>query len=128
MHKLKPDGPHRPGRKLFNWHGSEVKLNAQFSRIVKPAAYLATRSTGSATEQPQKKGLRPAPCLTEIKHVENVSFVSTCLSVPPAVSVPNVVKKSTCGGRLQRFWETWLNRGSNPLVVLILQEGYKGSR
>ena len=42
IHKLKTDGPHRSGRKLFNWHGSEVKLNAQFSRIVKPAAYLAT--------------------------------------------------------------------------------------
>ena len=42
MHKLKTDGPQRPGRKLFNWHGSEAKLNAQFSRIVKPAAYLAT--------------------------------------------------------------------------------------
>ena len=25
MHKLKTDGPHRPGRKLFNWHGSEAK-------------------------------------------------------------------------------------------------------
>ena len=42
MHKLKTDGPHRPGRKLFSWHGSEAKLNAQFSRIVKLAAYLAT--------------------------------------------------------------------------------------
>ena len=42
MHKLKTDGPQRPGRKLFSWHGSEAKLNAQFSRIVKPAAYLAT--------------------------------------------------------------------------------------
>ena len=42
MHKLKTDGPQRPGRKLFNWHGSEAKLNAQSSRIVKPAAYLAT--------------------------------------------------------------------------------------
>ena len=42
MHKFKTDGPQRPGRKLFNWHGSEAKLNAQFSRIVKPAAYLAT--------------------------------------------------------------------------------------
>ena len=34
--------PSEAGRKLFNWHGSEAKLNAQFSRIVKPAAYLAT--------------------------------------------------------------------------------------
>ena len=42
MHKLKTDGPQRPGRKLFNWHGSEAKLNAQFSRIIKPASYLAT--------------------------------------------------------------------------------------
>ena len=38
---LKPDGPHRLGRKLFNWHGSEAKLNAMFSKIVKPGAYLA---------------------------------------------------------------------------------------
>ena len=43
MNKLKTDGPHRLGRKLFNWHSSEAKLNAQFSRIVKQAAYLATR-------------------------------------------------------------------------------------
>ena len=41
-HAYIKDGPQRPGRKLFNWHGSEAKLNAQFSRIVKQAAYLAT--------------------------------------------------------------------------------------
>ena len=44
MHKLKTDGPHRLGRKLFSWHKSEAKLNAQFSKIVKHTAYLATGS------------------------------------------------------------------------------------
>ena len=28
------------------------------------------------------------------------------------------------GGRLQRFWETWLSLGSNPQVVSILKDGY----
>ena len=25
MHMIKPDGPHRPGKTLFSWHGSEAK-------------------------------------------------------------------------------------------------------
>ena len=40
----------------------------------------------------KKKGLSPAPCLTEIKYVESVSFVSPCLSVPPVLSVPMLQK------------------------------------
>ena len=76
------------------------------------------------TGLPQKKGLNPAPCLTEIKHVKSVSFVSPCLSVPPVPSVPSVVESPPVGGRLQRFWETWLHLESNPQVVCILKEGY----
>ena len=76
------------------------------------------------TGQPQKKGFSPAPCLTEIKHVKSVSFVSPCHCVPPVPSALNVVESPPVGGRLQRFWEAWLNLGSNPRVVSILKEGY----
>ena len=76
------------------------------------------------TGLPQMKGLSPAPCLTKVKHVKSVSFVSPCLSVPPVPSVSNVVECPLVGGRLQRFWETWLHLGSNPRVVSILMEGY----
>ena len=74
--------------------------------------------------QPQKKGLSPDLCQAEIKHAKSVSFVSPCLSVPPVPNVPNVVDNPPVGGRLQRFWETWLHLGSNPRVISILKEGY----
>ena len=48
------------------------------------------------TGLPQKKGLSPAPCLTVIKHVKSVSFVSPCLSIPPVPSAPQCCRKSTC--------------------------------
>ena len=47
-----------------------------------------------------------------------------CLSVPPVPNVPNVANSPPVGGRLQRFWETWLSLGSNPRVISILKEGY----
>ena len=59
----------------------------------------------------QKKCLSPAPCLTEIKHVESVCFVSPCLSFPPVPSVPSVVENALVWSRLQRFWEPWRNLG-----------------
>ena len=74
--------------------------------------------------QPQKKGLIPDLCQTEIKHTKSVSFVSPCLSVPPVPNVPNVADSPPVGGRLQRFWEIWLSLGSNPQVISILKEGY----
>ena len=70
--------------------------------------------------QLQKKGLSR----TEIKHAKSVSFVSPCPSVPPVPSVPNAAESPPVGGRLQRFWETWLSLGSNPQVISILKEGY----
>ena len=42
MHMIRPEGPHRPGKTLFNWHNSEAKVNSQFPRIVKASAYPAT--------------------------------------------------------------------------------------
>ena len=74
--------------------------------------------------QPQKKGLTPDLCQTEIKHAKSVSFVSPCLSVPPVPNVPNVADSPPVGGRLQRLWEIWLSLGSNPRVISILKEGY----
>ena len=74
--------------------------------------------------QLQKKGLSPDLCQTEIKHVKSVSFVSPCLFVPPVLNVHSVAENPPVGGRLQRFWETWLSLGSNPRVVSILKEGY----
>ena len=42
MHMIRPEGPHRPGKTLFSWHNSEAKVNSQFPRIVKAAAYPST--------------------------------------------------------------------------------------
>ena len=74
--------------------------------------------------QPQKKGLSPDLCQTEIKHVKSASFVSPCRSVHPVLNVHSVAENPPVGGRLQRFWETWLSLGSNPRVVSILKDGY----
>ena len=74
--------------------------------------------------QPQKKGLSPDLCQTEIKHVKSASFVSPCCSVPHVLNVHSVAENPPVGGRLHRFWETWLSLGSNPRVVSILKDGY----
>ena len=74
--------------------------------------------------QPQKKGLSPDQSLNRIKYVKGVSCVSQCLSVPIVHSASNVVKKLGVGGRLQKFWQKWLDMCANPRVVLILKEGY----
>ena len=42
MHLLKPDGPHRLGRSVFNWRYTEAKVNFQFPRITKASAYPST--------------------------------------------------------------------------------------
>ena len=42
MHLLKPDGPHRPGRSVFNWRNTEAKVNSQFPRITRASAYPST--------------------------------------------------------------------------------------
>ena len=42
MHLLKPEGPHRPGRSVFNWRNTEAKVNSQFPRLTKASAYPST--------------------------------------------------------------------------------------
>ena len=42
MHLMKPDGPHRPRRSMFNLHNSETEVNSQFPRITKASAYPPT--------------------------------------------------------------------------------------
>ena len=42
MHLMKPDGPHRPGRSVFNWRNTEAKVNSQFPQITKASAYPST--------------------------------------------------------------------------------------
>ena len=42
MHLLKSDGPHRPGRSVFNWRNTEAKVNSQFPRITRASAYPST--------------------------------------------------------------------------------------
>ena len=74
--------------------------------------------------QPQKKGLSPDLCQTEIKHVKSAFFVSPCHSVPHVPNVHSVAENPPVGCRLHRFWETWLSLGSNPRVVSILKDGY----
>ena len=42
MHMLKPEGTHHPGWSVFSWRNTEAKVNSQFPRITKAAAYPAT--------------------------------------------------------------------------------------
>ena len=43
MHLLKSDGPHRPGRSVFNCRNSEAKVNSQFPRITRASAQESLR-------------------------------------------------------------------------------------
>ena len=42
MHTIRPDTPHRPGKSVFSWRHTEAKVNSQFPRITKAAAYPPT--------------------------------------------------------------------------------------
>ena len=42
MHLIKTDGPHRPGRSVFNWRNTEAKVNSHFPRITRASAYPST--------------------------------------------------------------------------------------
>ena len=42
MHMLKAEGTQRPGRSVFSWRNTEAKVNSQFPRITRAAAYPAT--------------------------------------------------------------------------------------
>ena len=55
MHLLKPDGPQRPGRSVFNWRNTEAKVNSQFPRITKASAYP---STGPPSRPVSQESLR----------------------------------------------------------------------
>ena len=72
----------------------------------------------------QKKGVRPVPYQSKIKHVKGVCCVNPSLFVPSVSNVPNAVSEQNVGGRLQSFWQVWQNKGANPRVVSILKEGY----
>ena len=74
--------------------------------------------------QPQKKGISPCISKIEIKDVKGVFCANQCLFAPHVPNVPNVAPSLAVGGRLQKFWQVWLNLGANPRVVSILQEGY----
>ena len=39
MYTVRQEGPHRPGKNLFSWTGSEAKVNSQFPRIIKASSY-----------------------------------------------------------------------------------------
>ena len=72
----------------------------------------------------QKKDISPSLSKYQIKFVEGAPCVSHCLSAPSVESAHNVVGNPPVGGRLQKFWQVWLSRGSNPRVISILKEGY----
>ena len=73
---------------------------------------------------PQRKGVSPDHSVSKIKHVKGVCCVNPCHSAPFVTNVPNVVPVQNVGGRLQKFWQVWLDLGANPRVVSILREGY----
>ena len=73
---------------------------------------------------PQKKGVSPSQSQNKIKHVKGVCCVSSCLSAPHILTVPNAVSRQNVGGRLQNFWQVWQKMGVNPRVVSLLRDGY----
>ena len=72
---------------------------------------------------PQRKRLSPDQSVNKIKHVKDVCCVDPCHSAPSVTNVPNAVPEQNVGGRLQKFWQVWLDLGANPRVVSILEEG-----
>ena len=80
----------------------------------------------SVTGLPQKKGINPNYCYhhTEIKHVNDVSYVGHLSSANTVTNVPTVAINPPVGARLQQFWEKLEALGSSPKVVTILREGY----
>ena len=94
------------------------------SQTISRTVYSRTASCSYCRRSRAAAKESPDLCQTEIKHVKSASFVSPCRSVPPVLNVHSVAENPPVGGRLQRFWETWLSLGSNPRVVSILKDGY----
>ena len=91
--------------------------NVSCINVVNPVLSVTTPG------QPQKKGIRPAQGLKQIKLVKGVSCVALSHFAPSVPSVPHVTKTGV-GGRLQSFWQVWQKLGSNPRVVSFLRDGY----
>ena len=60
----------------------------------------------------------------KLKSVKSVSCVTQLSCVQPVTNVKNDAQNLPVGGRLQNFWQTWLDLGAGPKVVQILKEGY----
>ena len=92
--------------------------NVSCINVVNPVLSVTTPG------QPQKKGIRPAQSLKQIKLVKGVFCVALSHFAPSVPSVPHVVTETGVGGRLQSFWQVWQKLGSNPRVVSLLRDGY----
>ena len=97
MHLMKPEGPHRPGRSVFSWRNTEAKVNSQFPRITRAAAYPATGPPSRAISQESlRRWERTARedsyiinhaagfnrCSTELqdKMSQNIALLCSCLN------------------------------------------------
>ena len=75
------------------------------------------------------KGRHISCLLSEMKYGKSASFVDYCLFVHPIINrllsfCPSYHKCPQCRRHWsQKYWEKWLNVGSNPRVVSILWEG-----
>ena len=96
MHLLKSDGPHRPGRSVFNWRNTEAKVNSHFPRITRASAYPSTRPPSRPIAQESLRRWERAAredsyiinhaagfshCSTELqeKMSQNIALLSSCL-------------------------------------------------
>ena len=50
--------------------------------------------------------------------LKSLVFCSSCRKCPQCCP------KSTCGGHLKDFWQTWASKGASPRVVSILKNSY----
>ena len=75
-----------------------------------------------------KTGRAPDNCICPLGKVltyKNLIYLLNFpVSVPHVQNAPSVALSLAVGGRLQKFWQKWLDLGANPRVVSILKEGY----
>ena len=97
MHLMKPEGPHRPGRSVFSWHNTEVKVNSQFPRITRASAYPSTGPPSRPISQESVRRWERAAredsyivnhavgfnrCSTELQDrmSQNIALLSSCIN------------------------------------------------
>ena len=108
MHLLKPEGPHKLGRSVFNWRNTESKVNSQFPRITRASAYP---STGPPSRPISQNSLRRWEWLPEKTFILQITQ-QALLDVQQSCKIK-------CP-RTLRFCALVLTRGRHPRKLRML--------